>query len=136
MNNAILMQNLSKVLPNNAVYNLDKKLENLSEDKLNTLMIYKFKNPTLCLVLSIFLGNWGVDRFYIGDIKMGLIKLIAPIIITTISILFIFIIGETFGGGLALILFLAYLVFLIVDMFRSFKECKELNYQAFLNIIR
>lgn len=33
------------------------------------------KDRNTVLVLSVVLGFWGVDRFYIGDIGMGLLKL-------------------------------------------------------------
>lgn len=34
------------------------------------------KDRVVALVLSIILGTFGVDRFYVGDIKYGIIKLI------------------------------------------------------------
>ena len=34
------------------------------------------KNPTTALILSIFLGTLGVDRFYIGHIGLGVAKLL------------------------------------------------------------
>ena len=33
------------------------------------------KDRNMVLVLSVLLGAWGVDRFMIGDIGMGLLKL-------------------------------------------------------------
>ncbi len=33
------------------------------------------KNPVVALVLSLFLGGFGIDRFYVGSIGMGLLKL-------------------------------------------------------------
>ena len=34
------------------------------------------KDPTAALLLSIFLGVLGVDRFYVGDIGLGVAKLL------------------------------------------------------------
>ena len=36
----------------------------------------QFKSPTVALVLSIFLGCYGIDRFYIGHIGLGFAKLL------------------------------------------------------------
>jgi TM2 domain-containing membrane protein YozV len=33
------------------------------------------KNPTVALVLSLFLGGFGIDRFYVGSVGMGVLKL-------------------------------------------------------------
>lgn len=36
----------------------------------------QFKDPTTALIISIFAGNLGIDRFYIGDTGMGVGKLL------------------------------------------------------------
>ena len=36
----------------------------------------KYKNKTIALLLSIFLGFYGIDRFYLGDIWIGILKLL------------------------------------------------------------
>jgi TM2 domain-containing membrane protein YozV len=33
------------------------------------------KNSTVALVLSLFLGGLGIDRFYVGNILLGILKL-------------------------------------------------------------
>lgn len=40
------------------------------------LISSQLKDPTLAIVLSIALGTWGVDRFYIGDYAIGAGKLL------------------------------------------------------------
>lgn len=40
------------------------------------MMMAQAKDPILVLILSIFLGGFGVDRFYIGDIGLGFGKLL------------------------------------------------------------
>lgn len=34
------------------------------------------KNWVIAICLSVFLGMWGVDRFYLGYITVGLVKLL------------------------------------------------------------
>lgn len=34
------------------------------------------KDPTIVLLISIFLGQFGIDRFFVGDTMMGVLKLI------------------------------------------------------------
>ncbi|MGN0216586.1 MAG: TM2 domain-containing protein [Prevotella sp.] len=36
----------------------------------------QFKDPTVALVLSILLGGVGADRFFVGDIGQGVVKLL------------------------------------------------------------
>lgn len=46
------------------------------EDRWPFISSMSFKNPVVALILSIFLGEFGVDRFYIGNIGLGIGKLI------------------------------------------------------------
>jgi TM2 domain-containing membrane protein YozV len=63
-----------------------------------------FKDPTVALILSALVGGWGVDRFYIGDIGLGVLKLVT-------------------GGGLG--------VWWIVDLFVITGKTKENNINNF-----
>lgn len=40
------------------------------------LLATQFKDPTIALVLSLVLGGLGIDRFYVGDIGLGVLKLL------------------------------------------------------------
>ena len=53
----------------------EEKLPSLEDSKAAKLTTIHFKNPTTALILSIFFNWWSVDRFYIGDIGLGLLKL-------------------------------------------------------------
>lgn len=53
-----------------------QKLENASDDALLTLQATELKDPTTALLISIFLGSFGIDRFLIGDTGMGVLKLL------------------------------------------------------------
>lgn len=36
----------------------------------------RFKDPTIILIISVFLGSLGIDRFLIGDVALGVGKLV------------------------------------------------------------
>jgi TM2 domain-containing membrane protein YozV len=55
---------------------IKQKLESLPDEKANLLMATSFKNPTTMLIISIFLGGYGVDRFMLGDTGLGVAKLL------------------------------------------------------------
>ena len=77
-----------------------QKMENASDDTLLTLQATELKDPTTVLLVSIFLGTLGIDRFMIGDVGMGILKLLT--------------------GGLCGILTL-------VDWFTISKKAKQIN---------
>lgn len=41
-----------------------------------SVQMAQMKDPTISLILSILLGGWGIDRFYVGNIMLGVLKLI------------------------------------------------------------
>lgn len=41
----------------------------------NSQLSSSLKDRNTVLILSVILGAWGVDRFYVGDMGMGLLKL-------------------------------------------------------------
>lgn len=53
-----------------------ERLLQMEDDKWPMIQTIQFKDPTTALILSIFAGNLGVDRFYIGDTGMGVGKLL------------------------------------------------------------
>lgn len=50
------------------------KMESADEDKWSLLATLNFKSPQTALMLSIFGGPIGVDRFYIDDYLLGVFK--------------------------------------------------------------
>lgn len=60
--------------PQESIPQLQQKINNLSIDQQNALNLLTIKDPTLALLLSFFFGTFGVDRFYIGNIMLGILK--------------------------------------------------------------
>ena len=65
-----------KYFPANKIMFLKEKLYSLDESKFSMLSAIELKDPTVLLVVSIFLGSLGVDRFMLKDTGMGILKLL------------------------------------------------------------
>ena len=85
-------------------------LEQIGPQKASQALAMEYKDPTvaLCLSLICFLGVSGIDRFYIGDIGLGVGKLIT-------------------GGGCG--------IWALIDLFLIMGATKEKNYQKFMQNI-
>lgn len=63
--------------PSEQLPSLRQRLSQLDESQANQVIAAaNIKNPTTALILSIFLGTLGVDRFYIGHVGLGVAKLL------------------------------------------------------------
>jgi len=70
----IMMNN--KYFPESQIPFIRERLLACDEDKASMLHAIQYKDPTIALILSIFIGNLGIDRFYIGDTGLGIGKLL------------------------------------------------------------
>ncbi|MGT2910614.1 TM2 domain-containing protein [Streptococcus cameli] len=62
-------------LPAQSIPVLRQQLEQMDERQQSYLLSIEMKNPIVALIFSIFLGSFGIDRFYVGDIGLGVAKL-------------------------------------------------------------
>lgn len=65
-----------KFFESHQVLQIKEKLLAADESKWTMVQTLQFKDPTLLLILSIFFGSLGVDRFVIGDVGLGVGKLL------------------------------------------------------------
>ena len=74
--NHMLMM-LSSKIPAGSIPSIRTRLENtdISESEILALQS-QMKDPLLSILLSIFIGSLGIDRFYIGDVGLGIGKLL------------------------------------------------------------
>lgn len=97
-----------KYLPAEKIVFIKEKMKTLDDDRFALVTSVEFKDPTTILLVSLFLGGWGVDRFMLGETGMGVLKLLT--------------------GGLCGIL-------TIVDWFSVQKKAKELNFNKLMTIL-
>ena len=65
-----------KYLPAEKIIFIKQKLQEIDEEKFSLVSTVEFKDPTTILLVSLFLGSFGVDRFMMGDTAMGILKLV------------------------------------------------------------
>ena len=66
----------AKYFPSEKITYLKEKLYGIDDQKFMMLSTIDLKDPTTLLLISIFLGSLGIDRFMLGDIGMGVLKLL------------------------------------------------------------
>ncbi len=97
-----------KYFPAEKIMYLKEKLAAMDESKFTMVSTVELKDPTTILLVSIFLGTLGIDRFMLGDTGMGILKLLT--------------------GGCCGIL-------TIIDWFTVSKKTKELNFNNIMTVL-
>ena len=97
-----------KYFPAEKIMFLKEKLRTIDEEKFSLVSAIEFKDPTVMLLVSIFIGGLGIDRFMLGDTAMGVLKLLTC--------------------GCCGIL-------TIIDWFTVSKKAKELNFNKVMTLI-
>ena len=85
-----------------------ERLLQLDDSKWGLVQVIQFKDPTTSIIVSVLCGSLGIDRFLIGDIGMGVGKLLTC-------------------GGLG--------IWTIIDWFLIMGATREKNMQAFQNAL-
>ena len=62
-------------LPIESIFTVREKLLSLDYNTAS-IILAQAKDPTISIILSIIVGAWGIDRIYIGDVGLGIIKLL------------------------------------------------------------
>jgi len=65
-----------KFFESHQIPQIRERLVNLDDSKWMMVQSIPLKDPQTALIISILLGVYGVDRFYIGDTGMGVGKLL------------------------------------------------------------
>ena len=72
---SFLSENRQK-LPRNRFNSIREALLKLDDEQWNSVEYIVFKDPTIMLIISIFIGAFGIDRFILGDTTNGIFKLL------------------------------------------------------------
>ncbi len=97
-----------KYFPSEKIMFLKEKLYTLDENRFSMISCVEMKDPTTILLISLFLGGWGVDRFMLKDTGMGVLKLLT--------------------GGCCGIL-------TIIDWFSVQKKAREMNFNNLMTML-
>lgn len=82
-------------------------LKTEDDEKIVILSSANYKNPTTMLIISLFFGGLGIDRFMLGEIGIGILKLLT---------------GGCFG------------ILTIIDWFTVVNKTKQKNFELFMEI--
>ena len=97
-----------KYFPAEKIMYIKEKLTDMDESKLTMLQTIDLKDPTTILLVSIFLGSLGIDRFMLGDTGMGILKLLTCGVCGILT---------------------------IIDWFTVSKKTKELNFNNIMTLL-
>ena len=90
------------------LFMIRERLLETDDSKWFMIQSIPFKDPVLCLIISLLAGPLGIDRFYVGDTGLGIAKLITC-------------------GGLG--------IWAIVDLFLIMGVAREKNIQMLQQVI-
>lgn len=87
-----------------AMMSIKEKLERMDEDQFMIIQAGDFRDPTVILLIAIFLG-W--ERFFIDDAGMGILKILT-----------------CYGLG----------IWWLIDLFTATERTKRYNYKRFMQL--
>ena len=102
------MMTNSKFFPEEKMPYIRDKVAALPPERIDQLYALNLKDPTTLTIVSVLLGEFGIDRFMVGDIGLCVAKLL------------------TFGGCL---------VWWLIDIFLMGKRAKEVNYTHLMQVV-
>lgn len=66
----------AKYFESHQLHAVRDRLLALDESRWTSIQMLQLKDPTTSLIISLFGGSLGIDRFYIGDTGLGIAKLL------------------------------------------------------------
>lgn len=79
----------SKYFGDNKLLRVKKLLKKASDSSFTNIMWANYKNPITIIILSTLLGMFGVDRFMLGKVTSGALKILLPAFISVLNLFII-----------------------------------------------
>jgi len=103
----LFIASMNEKFPAEKLALIREQLSELDNSKLSVIQSIQYKDPTTLLIISIFLGGLGVDRFMLGQTGLGVAKLLTC-------------------GGMG--------IWAIIDLFLIMGKTREINYIKFSQV--
>lgn len=97
-----------KYFPEAEIYLIKEKLLAASDSSFTMANALSYKDPMIMIVISILGGYFGIDRFILGEVGLGILKLIT-------------------GGACG--------IWYLIDLFLIMNKTKEYNFRQMMNIL-
>ncbi|MGB4985448.1 MAG: TM2 domain-containing protein [Erysipelotrichaceae bacterium] len=104
----LFLMNYGKYFSTNNILYIQNHLKDIDDNKFALICAIDYQDPNFLLIMSIFFGYLGIDRFLLGDMGMGILKL--------------------FTGGLCGIL-------TVIDWFSVRNRTRENNFNKIVNLL-
>jgi len=131
-----LMQN-GKYLPRDASFNLQDKIEKLPEDKAKRLFMCDLINPVTMLLFCIFLNSLSIDRFMIGQIGKGILRIVMWILFGISYVLtFVFLDSGSDGFIITIGFMIVAMIYSIIEMATCLSRTREYNLKLVMKTIK
>lgn len=121
-------------------------------EKADSMTVYstEFKSPTAVLIVSVLAGQLGIDRYMLGDKKMGTTKLVSFLLLYVSIFLMCFMAIQSEANGsyriatiltmtfvaIFFILLLIVTIFWIYDVVTIFGRAKDVNFKCLCTALK
>lgn len=120
-----VLARFQKALSPSGMTTFTKYIETLTADQYQRLMQMPIKKKVTTILLAIFLGGIGIDRFYVGDVKLGVLKIVGSVVASLLILVPILGTIASIANG----------IWKFVDIFISHKKIYDKNYENAMGIL-